>query len=79
MNGHLYVATSLGIQILDQPGRVNQILAKPQNAFLSNIAFGGPERDLLYATCGDKVFRRKVNAKGSVSWEKPTKPPKPGL
>ena len=79
LNGHLYVATTLGIQILDQPGRVNQILAKPQNAFLSNLTFGGPDRNLLYATCGDKVFRRKVNAKGSVSWELPTKPPLPGL
>jgi gluconolactonase len=79
VNGHVYVATSLGIQVIDQPGRVNQILSKPQNAFLSNIVFGGKGRDMLYATCGDQVYRRKLNAIGSVSWEQPTKPPKPGL
>jgi sugar lactone lactonase YvrE/enterochelin esterase-like enzyme len=78
-NGYLYVATALGIQVIDQPGRVNQIISKPQRAFLSNVAFGGPNRDYLYATCGDKVFRRKTNAKGNVSWEAPIKPPKPGL
>jgi sugar lactone lactonase YvrE len=79
VNGNLYVATSVGLQILDPLGRVNQILPKPQNAFLSNVAFGGPERNVLVVTCGDKVYRRKVNAVGSVSWETPTKPPKPGL
>lgn len=79
LNGYLYVATALGIQIVDQPGRVNQIISKPQDAFLSNVSFGGPNRDILYVTCSDKVYRRKVNAKGSIAWEAPTKPPKPGL
>ncbi|MCU0721246.1 MAG: gluconolactonase, partial [Pirellula sp.] len=71
--------TAMGIQILDQLGRVNQILNKPQNAFLSNVCFGGADRDWMWVTCGDKVYRRKVAAKGVVSWENPTKPPKPGL
>ncbi len=31
----------LGVQVLDQPGRVNLIISKPQPAFLSNIAFAG--------------------------------------
>lgn len=79
LQGNLYVATSVGLQILDPLGRVNQILPKPQNAFLSNVAFVGPERNVLLITCGDKVYRRKVNAVGSVHWESPTKPPKPGL
>ncbi|XZE21049.1 SMP-30/gluconolactonase/LRE family protein [Pirellulaceae bacterium SH449] len=77
--GRLYVATALGVQILDQLGRVNQILNKPQNAFLSNVCFGGADRDWLWVTCGDKVYRRKVAGKGVVSWESPTKPPRPGL
>ena len=78
-NGYLYVATTLGIQIIDQPGRVNQIISKPQSAFLSNIKFGGPKRNYLYATSSDKVYRRKINATGVASWEPPVKPPKPGL
>jgi len=79
MNGNLYVATALGIQVLDQPGRVNLIINKPQAAFLSNVTFAGPQRDWLYVTCGDKVYRRRTLAQGSVSWESPTMPPKPGL
>lgn len=79
LNGYLYVATNMGIQVIDQPGRVNQIISKPENSFLSNVAFGGPNRDYLYATCGGSLYRRKTNAKGSISWESPTKPPKPGL
>lgn len=77
--GNLYVATKLGVQVLDQPGRVNLIINKPQQAFLSNIAFAGAKRDWLYATCGDKVYRRKTQATGNVSWEAPVAPPKPGL
>jgi gluconolactonase len=76
--GRLYVATRLGIQICDQPGRVNCIIPTP-NGQVSNVVFGGAEFDTLYATCGDKVYRRKVKAKGAPSFAQPIKPPKPGL
>lgn len=76
--GHLYVATRLGIQVCDQPGRVVAILNKPQPGSISNVVFGGPERDLLYVTAGDKVFRRPMHRKGTVSWEV-VMPPKPQL
>lgn len=79
VNGNLYVATNIGLQVLDPLGRVNQILPKPHTGFLSNVGFGGKDRNVLFVTCGDKVFRRKVNARGSVGWETPTSPPKPGL
>jgi gluconolactonase len=74
--GHLYVATRLGVQICDQPGRVVGILNKPQEGALSNAVFGGPNRDILYVTAGDKVFRRPMRRKGAVSWEivKPEQP-----
>ncbi|MFM9961683.1 MAG: SMP-30/gluconolactonase/LRE family protein, partial [Planctomycetaceae bacterium] len=78
-DGRLYVATHMGVQVCDQPGRVNLIISKPQNAWLSNVKFGGRELSELYATCGDKVFKRKLNAKGVIAWRDPIKPPKPGL
>ena len=37
------------------------------------------DRDALYVTCGDKVFRRKVKATGVDLWATPFAPPKPGL
>jgi gluconolactonase len=78
-NGNLYVATEMGIQFCDPPGRVNGILSKPQPGVVANVCFGGPDFDVLYATCGDKVFKRKLNAKGVRSADAAIKPPKPGL
>jgi sugar lactone lactonase YvrE/enterochelin esterase-like enzyme len=77
--GRLYVTTRLGLQILDQPGRVQVILPKPSNGWLANVAFGGPDRDVLYIFCGDKVFSRKIKAKGSNAADAPAKPPQPQL
>jgi gluconolactonase len=76
--GRVYVATRLGLQVCDQAGRVNCILPTP-NGKVSNLAFGGPEFDVLYATCGDKVYRRKVKAKGAPSFRAPVKPAAPRL
>jgi sugar lactone lactonase YvrE/enterochelin esterase-like enzyme len=76
--GRVYVATRLGIQICDQPGRVNCILPTP-NGKVSNLCFGGEKFDILYATCGDKVYRRPLKVAGAPSFLPPVKPPKPGL
>ena len=61
-NGLLYVATLLGIQVCDQQGRVVAILSQPEVSMepLSGIAFGGPDRQYLYAVAGNKVFRRHI-------------------
>ncbi len=76
--GRLYVATKLGIQVCDQAGRVNAILPTP-NRRVSNLVFGGPKFDTLYATCGDKVYRRRLNATGANGWDLPSKPAAPRL
>ena len=62
--GRLYVCTTLGVQVFDTQGRLSGILSKPQRAFLSNVTFGGPELDYLYATTKDKVYRRKLKTTG---------------
>jgi len=78
-NGNLYVCTPIGLQVLDQPGRVNVILNKPHAGPLANVVFGGPNLETLYVTAGDKVFRRKINARGVFPFQPPIMPPKPGL
>lgn len=77
-DGRLYVATRLGIQICDQAGRVNAIIPTP-NGRVSNLSFGGADNDTLFATCGDKVFKRKLKVKGAHAWDKPLKPAPPRL
>jgi sugar lactone lactonase YvrE/enterochelin esterase-like enzyme len=76
--GYLYVATKLGLQVLDQPGRVTAIIDKPHAGTLANAVFGGPNLDTLYVAAGDRVYRRQVRRKGVWPWQ-PVKPPQPRL
>lgn len=77
--GRLYLTTKTGLQIFDQAGRVNAILTKPQNGWLSNAAFGGKDLDTLFVTCGDKLYKRKTKVKGVLSYQPPILPAKPRL
>ena len=79
-DGWLLVATSMGVQVCDQPGRVNLIIPMPVGArFPSNLCFAGPERKTLFATAGDKVFKRETKLVGIDAWDAPAAAPKPGL
>ena len=77
-DGRLYVATRMGVQVCDQAGRVNCILPVPKGQ-VSNLCFGGENHDILYATCGDRVYRRKLKTKGVQAFEAPIKPAAPRL
>lgn len=76
--GYLWVATRLGVQICDQPGRVVAILNKPHAGSLSNCVIGGADMQTLFVTAGDRVCKRPVNRKGTMAWA-PVKPPTPRL
>ncbi|WP_435022230.1 SMP-30/gluconolactonase/LRE family protein [Tundrisphaera sp. TA3] len=76
--GRLYVATRMGLQVCDQPGRVNAIIPTPTGS-ASNLCFGGKDFDTIYATAGTRVFRRKVKAQGAIPFMAPIKPPTPRL
>ncbi len=77
-DGRLYVATRLGLQVCDQAGRVNCIIPTP-NGKVSNLTFGGPNFDTIYATCGDRVYKRKVKVRGAQAYQAPFKPAAPRL
>jgi sugar lactone lactonase YvrE/enterochelin esterase-like enzyme len=76
--GRLYVATRMGIQVCDQAGRVECILPTP-NGRVANLTFGGENFDTIFAVCGGEIFKRKVKAKGALSFQPPIKPPPPRL
>ena len=69
-DGRVYVATRMGIQVCDPAGRVQCILPMP-NGKVANMAFGGPQHDLLYAACGDKLFKRRLRTHGVQSFVAP--------
>jgi len=76
--GRIYVTTRLGIQVLDQTGRVNAIIPIP-SGMPSNICFGGKDFDVMYVSAGSNVYRRKVKVRGANTFEKPLKPVAPRL
>lgn len=79
-DGRIYVTSLSGIQVMDQLGRVNAIIPVPKTkGQVSNLCFGGAGFDMLYITCHDKVFRRKVNVKGANNFDRPVLPGKPRL
>jgi gluconolactonase len=78
--GRMFVATKMGIQILDQLGRVNAIIPAPaSNAQTSNVCFGGADFNILYVSAGDKVFRRKLKTQGANTFIAPRKPANPRM
>ena len=77
-SGRLYAATSMGIQVCDAAGRVNCIIPTP-NGDIANLCFGGPKFDTLFATCGDRVYKRRLRVKGANAFEPPIKPAPPRL
>ena len=77
--GRLYCTTRMGVQVLDQLGRVHLILEKPSSGWLSNAVFGGAKLDTLYVTCGTEVYKRKLKATGVRPWKAPHKAGRPNL
>ena len=77
-DGRLYVATKMGVQVCDQAGRVACILPTP-NGRVANLCFGGVAFDTLFATCGDKVFKRHLRTRGLDPSGGPVKPAAPKL
>ena len=77
-NGWLYVATDLGVQVLDPCGRVNFILPTPKQPY--DVCFGGPDLSELFIACGDAIYKRKTKAHGYLSGQMaPLKPASPKL
>jgi gluconolactonase len=78
--GRVFVTSKLGIQVLDQLGRVNAIIPiPPSNGQASNVCFGGPGFNILYVSCGDKIYRRKLKTMGANLFIDPRKPVNPRM
>jgi enterochelin esterase-like enzyme len=74
--GRIFVSTRMGVQVLDQPGRVNAILPLPYNSgWFRWLYFSDKEPNILYALCGNNLYRRKLNTQGIKGQViKPAKP-----
>ncbi|HEY1793312.1 MAG TPA: alpha/beta hydrolase-fold protein [Opitutaceae bacterium] len=69
LQGSLYVATPLGVQVCDRNGRVRAILWLPQPCGpVEGLCWGGRGFDTLYATDGRSIFRRRMKVAGFPPW-----------
>ena len=68
--GRYYVTSALGVQIFDPTSRLCGVLPAPQPGKpLTSCTLAGPNRDYLYITNGDRIYRRKIQAVGNLSHE----------
>jgi len=65
--GRAYVTTALGLQVFEPSGELLGVLPKPKAGSLISCTFGGKDLDYLYVSCGDTIYRRKMNVKGAVA------------
>ncbi len=76
--GYLYIATNLGVQVCDQPGRVVAIINPPGSEPVSAVVFGGEDLQDLYIVADNKIYKRHLLRKGVLPWVT-QKPPAPHL
>ena len=73
LEGRQFVATRSGIQISADDGPTQVILTVPDGSRVTGVCLGGTDKDTLYAFCGNKIWKRKVqhHALGSFTpWVK---------
>src|SRR5258708_2694109 len=62
--GRVYPCTPLGVQVFDPTGRLCGVLHKPGPGDMTALTFAGEDHDVLVVACGDRLFMRKMLAKG---------------
>lgn len=78
-NGLLYLATGLGIQVLDRNGRSRAILPLPGNSVATGLAFGGEDFEMLFVTAANgKLYKRRIKTAGAPAFMAPSELPKWG-
>lgn len=77
--GFTYISTTLGVQVLDQLGRVHLIIRSPSAARVSDITFGGKQANRLFACSGGRLWARQLKTTGIHPWAPAMKPPRPRL
>ncbi|HQU41638.1 MAG: gluconolactonase [Planctomycetia bacterium 21-64-5] len=60
--GNLYIATGLGLQVVDRDGKHLGIIEVPEPP--ANVTFGGPEFKTLYITARTSLYRADMEATG---------------
>jgi len=60
LEGRQFIATRSGVQISADDGPTQVILPVPDRARVTGVCLGGKDKDTLFAFCGNKIWKRKV-------------------
>jgi sugar lactone lactonase YvrE len=60
LEGRQFIATKSGVQISADDGPTQVILPMPDRSRVIGVCLGGPSQDTLFAFCGNKIWKRKV-------------------
>ena len=63
--GRHYVTSAVGIQVFDGTGELHGVIPRPQDKATVSCAFAGPQLEYLYVCSADKIYRRKLQARGA--------------
>ncbi len=77
-SGHLLVGTNAGLQIFDQPGRVQLVLPKPRYED-GRVNYCYLHQNTLYIATRHRIYKRKIKLTGAPAWQAPVKVAKPKL
>jgi gluconolactonase len=77
-DGHLLIGTEAGLQIFDQPGRVQLVLPRP-DFHDGRINYCCLHGNTLYIATRHRIYKRKIKLTGAPAWQPPVTPPKPKL
>jgi len=73
LEGRQFLATKSGIQISADDGPTQVILTVPGHGRVTGVAIGGKDKDTLYAFCGSKIWKRKIQQHAIGAWSPWTK------
>lgn len=73
IEGRQFIATKSGIQISADDGPTQVILTVPGHGRVTGVAIGGKDKDTLYAFCGNKIWKRKIQQHAMGAWSPWTK------
>lgn len=68
LEGRQFLATRSGIQINADDGPTQVILTVPDRSRVTGVAIGGPDRDILYAFCMNRIWSRKIRQHALGAW-----------
>ena len=60
LEGRQFIATRSGVQVSADDGPTQVILPVPDRCRVSGVCLGGRDKDTLFAFCGSKIWKRKV-------------------